>query len=193
MYAYQEDLDDLEELIGPIRLLITAEESGEVILSHRFEEHDTMDTEALEGTSRQIHVEIFDKQRVYTVVIDRGSTENMNQLNEEYWKSIIIPVIGRIIQKKEHILFLWALDNMATVELAETAIIHPGSYYRTFVSRVFADKIYSEHPELSSAENELSVDVCLKAIDICRHFILQSRTENKLLPGNLPEIIDQIL
>ena len=193
--TYQETLDELEGLIGPFRLLVIAEESSETILSHRFDESDTEPLTHLQSTSRQMHVEIFDKQKIYRVRADRGSAEKTNTFSDDYWESVIAPVIGLIIQRKEYVLFLCTLDNIATIELkeADVAIIHPAAYYRSFVSRVFAHNMGSVDTEHPNQEDGLSLDACLKAIDICRYFTRESRSQNKPRPDELGEIIDQIL
>lgn len=69
-----EIIEKLEGMFGMIRLLIISENSGETVINHRFEKSEMEVLKKNPINARYTTVDIFDKPRKYTVMVDRGES-----------------------------------------------------------------------------------------------------------------------
>jgi hypothetical protein len=163
----------IEELFGPIRLQILSEESDEIVVRHGFRSRDLAYGDMVSNTIWHTIVNIFDKPKRYSVTLDRGSDDSVNQFESHQLEKWIKPIINAYIERRERKFFLYVLDNNSTLELYEKNLTFPLIQYdyRPFITRVINECIHPlEFHE--SREDGQYVDDFLKAIDICRHLVI---------------------
>lgn len=137
---YSEIIGKIEQAFGPCRLLIISEESSTILTSHRV---DPIVVDTMLRQSRDygytIAVKTFEgKVRYYTIVIDRGTSEKLNQLKPEHLETIINPILKRHIQVKEDSFVTFVREYDASVVECEknmrVPLIRPD--YSEFISSV---------------------------------------------------------
>lgn len=184
--SIQDSSDDvivkLEKIFGPIRIIVVSKDSSEIFMCHRCSELDADSLQEISRNIRDTTVNIFDTPRKYTIIVDRGSDEDVNQFKDSHLQHIIYPILDIFIEKKEYEFFIYAYDNSNTVEVLEQASCVPEEVndYSTLFFSVIAQCIQPlEFQE--STENSDYIDNCIKAIDICRVInFKQSFSENIL-------------
>lgn len=137
---YTQIIMKIEDAFGPCRLLIISEESSIILTSHRIDPElpDTI-LEQSSGYKYLIVVEAPNgKSRKYSIIIDRGTPEKLNQLKPEHLETIINPMIRRHIQAKENALIKFVNDYATGVIECEKNMYMPlvRPDYSEFISSV---------------------------------------------------------
>jgi hypothetical protein len=167
----QDILDKLEMVVGPVRLLIIAGESGEIISHHNIERSEA---EHLQDGSHgicTIWAGVFDRQRSYQYLIDRGSREGTSQFTDAERTKIIEPIVQIYIERLERTYFSVHADHGAYIREHEEGIDANKKIrdYSAFIERVLSD-------ELITGDTE-SGEYYAQAIDIARLVMSQHRKE----------------
>jgi broad specificity phosphatase PhoE len=190
--SIQEIICKLDEAFGPIRLLIVSQESDEVLINHGFETSDIKNLLQLSKHIRYATVNIFDNQKRYSILIDRGSDEDLNQLNNLPIQHIIEKIVEKWIKVREYSLSWDASDNNATIDSVESNIMNLSQRgnYNNFISLVIKKywKLWSSKEiEIDAMENYI------QAINICRIVRVNYMKDDLLSKENISQQIDTIL
>ena len=158
-------------MFGPIRLLIIAKESGEIVINHGFREAERENLHMTPSCFHSRSINIFDRTKEYSILIDRGSEESRNQFGQDELIHIINPLLDSAIKEKEHNFFTWTLDNSSTLETAEATMEIPSetNNYEPFISQVISEHI---GPLKFHGSREKYTEDFLLALDICRNITL---------------------
>lgn len=179
----QEILDKLERLIGPVRLIITSQDSGEVLIRHNIDQGDIGIAKNMPITLYTIEVSIFNRKKKYTIAIDHGNNETSNQIKPTDWNDYIKTIIDIYIERMEELSSQRQHSNLKKIQQQEVKegmrILSLDRDYSIFLSRV----IRSIDPELIADESY--IQDCIRAIDICRVITLR---HSRSLAKNAPDI-----
>ncbi len=182
-------LERIENLFGPVRLLILSKKSDEIITRHRI---GLPEATFLKNTSKYIHsltVYIFDKPVEYRVIMDYGSDEWWNQFEEGFWKNIIQPLLRIYIERIEEVLFIVVSEygsNMTAYEAGNTGQ-EKWDYTLFIASLLWSSQVRNSWEEVDKRESYL------QALDICQLVLSQYRNNPNYASENLSEHIDKIL
>lgn len=179
----QEILDKLERLIGPVRLLITSEDSREVLVQHNISQSDMQTPENLPISRYRTEASIFNRKKKYTIAIDHGDNATSNQIKATDWNDYIKAIIDIYIERMEGLSSQRQHSNLKKIQQQEVKegmrILSLNRDYSIFLSRV----IRSIDPELSADGGY--IQDCVRAIDICRVITLR---HSRSLAKNAPDI-----
>lgn len=203
-------LSKIEYAFGPIRFLVISESSGEILINHWFTRSEIEDLQRTPDSILCATVKIFDKPREYSIIMDCGDRESAHRF-EQYQPGhivrskidyifkpmtdyIIKPMIDYIIRRREQELLLYAADNAHTIDHIETnmeASLERNDY-RDFVVHIIWNIDPLKFHE-SRGNEEVYINDCLMAIDICRSIALPRGRDETFHMENLPQEIDTIL
>ncbi len=182
-------LDKLEAVLGPVRLVIIAAESGDICMHHRI---DRAEAKCLQENSHGIYttrVEVFHKGKMYQILIDRGSREPTSMFNDDQREKIIEPMLKSYIERMEHISFVTHADHSACIrQHEEKQNIGEPRDYSAFIERVLSDTtIKANEAELDTSEDYA------RSIDIARLMMSSSHGKTPPATSELYEQMDSIL
>ena len=183
----QDILNKLEAVLGPVRLVIIAGESGEICMHHRI---GRAGAQCLLENSHGIYttrVEVFHEKKTYQIIIDRGSREPTSMFDDAQIKKVIKPMLRAYIQKMEHLSFVTHADHSACIRLhEEKQNIGEPREYSAFIERALSDSTVTSG-ELDSAEDYI------RSIDIARLMLSSSRSKTPPTTAEFYEQMDSIL
>ena len=184
-------LAKLESLIGSVRLIITSENSGEVVVRHNINQSDIQTTEYIPISRYRTEVNIFDRKNWYVIAIDHGSNETNNQINESDWNDYIKPIIDIYIEQLESALFHQKYENIVSIRSIEKQRKKPQEHYEygAFLESLIASQLVPWTHE----SREKYIDNLRKAIDISRLITLSHSGNRYIKKVDLAQAIDHIL
>lgn len=181
-------LDKLEAVLGPVRLVIIAAESGEICMHHRI---GRAEAECLHENSHGIYttrVDVFHKGKMYQYIIDRGSREPTPVFDDAQTKKVIEPMIKTYIERMEQLYFVTHADHSACIRQHEEKQNRGEPQdYSAFIERVLSGTtIGASNEELDTAEQYA------RSIDIARLMISSSHSKHPPTTSEFYEQIDRI-
>ena len=117
----------------------------------------------------QTTVNIFDKPKRYSIILDRGSTDSVSQFDSYQLEKMIKPIIDAYIEKREWKFFMYVFDNTSKLELIEENLRSPleQNDYRPFIEGVI-QKYVNDLEFHKSKEDKEFINNFIKAVNICR-------------------------
>ncbi|MBX9809835.1 hypothetical protein K2X92_05585 [Candidatus Gracilibacteria bacterium] len=176
----------LEEIFGPLRIIIRSKESGEIVISRNNEE-EILDFNEQYPHIGNVSINIFDSLRQYQIIIDRGSTEPTNQFKTAHLEHIIYPILQAVIQKKEYEFGFDACENTLTIHQAEEHLQSTGEVndYTVFIREIISQHLSPLTFHEAIEDPDRYIDECIRAIDICR--VIRSRGLGFMEDSNMDE------
>ena len=182
-------LDKLEAVLGPVRLVIFAAESGEICMHHRI---GRAEAEYLHENSHGIYtirVEVFHKGKMYQYIIDRGSRDPTGLFDDAQIQKVIEPMLKAYIERMEQLYFVTHGDHSACIrQHEEKQNIGEPRDYSVFIGRVLSDATIKA--------NEIELDTTgqyARSIDIARLMMSSSHGKHPPTTAEFYEQMDTIL
>ncbi len=177
----------LEEIFGPMRILIVSEASNEEIFSHRWEKEESGKNSKKEAHFYHTTLDIFDKKARYKISVDRWDTGKTSKFKWSHLKNIIYPAIGICIKKIEDAYFDIAWDHSGVIRWYEDGAEYhiQERDYGHFIERVLWE--YTVEP------SKKMITACQQSVDICRMITLEHAGNNEFSWGKLPQKMDEVL
>ncbi len=187
-------LNTLEEVIWPIRLFIKSEESGDMTSIHWSAIPPDTPLEQISPYIYPITANIFDRPRLYSVIIDSGSAEQLSQFEKSEFDFFIQPMVAAYIERLQGEFFGEALKNNKELEeLEEYARRLP---WQNGLTTNFIAKVLSQLPpdEIGNILlDEYYIAECLQAIEICRIISKNHKSQSKVDIDHWIDSVDQVL
>ncbi|MBC7498840.1 hypothetical protein H7170_04325 [Candidatus Gracilibacteria bacterium] len=184
-------LEKLEIALGPVRLVIIATESGEICTHHHIERSEAERLQENSCGIRTLQTKVlFDKEKRYEYLIDRGSQDASGIFNTEQIRDIIEPILSIYIERLEYEYALAHADHDACIHQHEeqAKIDTEIRDYSAFLKGVLSDTSLA-----GSRDGVEDIEYYTRAIDIARIVISHHRNKTHSTIDEFFTEIDTIL